>query len=350
MAVNKQKIVVGSVLGIAVLVFAGGVYLAISNKSGIAETDQKIKRLNSDLRALAAGPAAPGDPDQLIVPSEENLAVLDERIASFDEKIEELRSSFATPEDYFDKEVDEFNFLPRIQGFVSELRDRFEMVPGLLEEGEVTLENPQEGFGFGLYLGSAATPEDALQRERIDLERQIVGVLMNELIGSYAGTKGGKLIEVRREAIGNEEGAGVTRGKSRAGSGVFTLSDLVSARKDGAIRTLGFQITFEGDTSVLRNFTNRVMDLPFPMRVASVRVSRVVETTKAPTSTGAGDGLAGLFGIPTGDDAEDSEEPSFDDTPIIEDNLSRFSVILEYIEIDLNAVGGDEPEETEGAA
>ncbi|MGF1530674.1 MAG: hypothetical protein ACFCU4_04875 [Puniceicoccaceae bacterium] len=322
------------------LIFALGVWMIMDANDSIESNGKRIASSERSVQGLMGGVDF-GSEELTIPPSSTGREVLEERLVVLDSEIEAIRRSFPKASEFLDQSVSEFNFLPRVQGFVSRMRAAFRSDAGLLEGGSLRLADPQEGFGFELYLGAASSPRDESLRRRVDTQRQILEIMLKELIASYEGTMGGKFIDVRREGIDTETGQGVTTGRPNVQSGVFSLSDLISARKEGAISTLGFEIIFEGSSAVLRKFMNRMAALEIPIRVASVSVSRAT-VDKPERTQAAADPLSALFSTP-GRDEEATEE--INDRPIIESNTSRFSVILEYIEIDLN-----DPNQGEGGA
>ena len=127
----------------------------------------------------------------------------------------------------------------------------------------------------------------------------------------------------------------------------FVIDPAVTARKEGSLRTIAFRFIFTGHTDVLRRFLNelRTFDAMLVVRGGGQFVM--------PTADGAGfpaQNANMAFTMPTDDQlnamqpsaevpadgtvpVEGGEVTSENRTPVVTDNISEFSVVIEYVEV-----------------
>jgi predicted YcjX-like family ATPase len=97
---------------------------------------------------------------------------------------------------------------------------------------------------------------------------------------------------------------------------------------EGAIDTIPFEISFSGKTNTLRNFLNRLAEFKRPIVVRSINVSRPDETIRRKLSDDEDLDIDSL----TSEELEQLKEEEKRD-PVVTENLSEFTLTLEYIEI-----------------
>ncbi len=114
----------------------------------------------------------------------------------------------------------------------------------------------------------------------------------------------------------------------------FSIDPAVSARVPGAIDTLAFSITFRGYTDALREFLNRLAQFELPIVVRSVEVERPSgsETVVAPPRRNEPEDIFARFGGEESEAQPDRNEGQ-GPVPVIEENISEFTVLLEFIEV-----------------
>ena len=110
----------------------------------------------------------------------------------------------------------------------------------------------------------------------------------------------------------------------------FQIKDAISARVPGAIDTLAFQLSFTGYTDSLRIFLNNLAKFDLPIVVRSVDVQRP-NKSKSTTDAITGNNLDSIFGAFAA--SNDDEAPEEAQKPVISENISTFTVVLEFIEI-----------------
>ena len=186
---------------------------------------------------------------------------------------------------------------------------------------------PEERFGFGAYANEGP---DSEYIEAIFKQRRIAEVLLEALFSA----KPERLNAVFRDdwQRAPDEPGGVrpvTRPGSNKVSGTFVIDPQVTARVPDVVRTYAFRLEFVGQTASLRTFMNQVAGSDLPLVVRSVEV----ESHLPPTRNTRGrreDPFAVIA-----DQASNLDLPALQAArvPIVNRNLSRFAVTIEFLEI-----------------
>lgn len=116
---------------------------------------------------------------------------------------------------------------------------------------------------------------------------------------------------------------------------LFLIDPLISLGSSAYIDTMAFRITFTGRTDSLRRFLNRLALFELPLIVRSIDVRPVEEGQRA-SRRAARSEMDSLFDLFGGGTAAEEEPQRSGREPVITENQSRFSVVLEFIEIDLD--------------
>ena len=198
-----------------------------------------------------------------------------------------------------------------------------------------------EAFGFSDYSGMIASTNNDLLGQALDKQRAILDYIIGELLDSTSPDSSDitELISIQREQVESAVAPTLTI----SSEDVFFLDSKMSARVEGAIDTHAFRLEFIGYTSGLRNFFNKLALFKRPVVVRDVRVQRkqsepevAAIPTVSPINTPFGSPPFGTpsgrppFGSPVAS-AEPAEE--LVQKPIVDKNLSRFIIIVEYIEL-----------------
>ncbi len=198
-----------------------------------------------------------------------------------------------------------------------------------------------EAFGFSDYSGTIASTNNDLLGQALDKQRAILDYIIGELLDSTSPDSSDitELISIQREQVESAVAPTLTI----SSEDVFFLDSKMSARVEGAIDTHAFRLEFIGYTSGLRNFFNKLALFKRPVVVRDVRVQRkqsepevAAIPTVSPRNTPFGSPPFGTpsgrppFGSPVAS-AEPAEE--LVQKPIVDKNLSRFIIIVEYIEL-----------------
>lgn len=240
-----------------------------------------------------------------------------------------------------------------MQGFVDELRkaasqedDIINPETGLTESKAQVDLAPNMYFGFGYYMGADVQPPSDASVPALFQQRQILEYLIRSLYAARPKNQVMTLVSVEREVVSGEAISAVKDGESRtrrrAGAEksnntpeVFQINPLVSARVDGAITAMAFRIKFIGYTDALRNFLNQLGKFELPLVVRSVEVQPAAKSvaTRTRREQNKPAGFDALFGGSSTTATTADGKPFVPKAPIISENLSEFTVVIEYFSI-----------------
>ncbi len=328
MSFIKRNLVFCIFAAIAVLIFLGGCYLAF-DASGQADAASKtLAETEQQYRSLADSDPAPSSEN--VERSEENVEALAKQLASIREDLQSgSRISTST---------DGIEVIAGVQQYISTMQRKASAHTNDRGEPDEIVTPDDFAFGFERYRERATPPDDPAKIAQLDKQRQILAYLMNQLVA--ADPEGIEAVERELVEVPRAD-SDDRRDRERSG---FTINPAVSARVPGAIDTLAFEITFTGRTNSLRALLNQLARFEMPIVVRSIEVDRPAGGGATTAPAAGGNDLDALFG---GDgDGEDAgaEEPVRAD-PVVEDIVSRFTLVLEYIEIVLP----DEDDSSEAA-
>jgi hypothetical protein len=179
-------------------------------------------------------------------------------------------------------------------------------------------------FGFEAYAEQATVPDVPEVIPLLDQQRQVLSYVMRQLLASDPF----EVMSVQRQIFPGESPMDPKKLNG------FNIPQVASARVDGLIETIPVKVQFQGYTSSLRKFINKLAEFEMPILVRSIQVSckdQVMEESKAKSKSTSLEELFGSFG-----ESSTSEKPSAvkaEQKPIISENASKFTLILEYIKI-----------------
>lgn len=318
MSFLKKNLLLCIVAAVCVAAFLAGVYMALAEYRAIKDARRSLASAESQLSSLHNA-----DP----VPTEENLAAAEKNLAELQAALADIREDLRSDSE-MSTSKDGVSVMAGIQQYISKFQKQTAAHKN--EFGEAApIETPDNfAFGFGQYIDEASVPADGPRASLLDKQRQILNYLITQLI--QAGPQ--SIDKVLREILEAQEGD--------SGKNAFTINPAISARVPGAIDTMAFSITFSGYTDSLREFLNSLASFEWPIVVRSIEVTRPSgsETVVAPPRR---DNAANIFDLFAEDDASAGTEDSSPETgltaeeqkPVIEENISQFTVILEFIEV-----------------
>ena len=311
----KKNLTFTIILVICILVFFVGAYLAFVEAGKVGHAKQNLSSVESQLsNLLFADPAAT---TANVKASAENVAELEAELRKIREDLE--RGARITTS------TDGIGVMAGIQQFISNYQR--EAAAHTDKDGEpVEIIVPDDfAFGFEQYLDEATMLDDEELIPVLDKQRQILSYLLNKLYDAEPES----IVSVEREVLELKAGG---NGSAKG----FAINPAITAKVPGAINTLAFGLTFTGYTDSLRELLNNLAKFDLPIVVRSIEVERpsgVRTTAKVPASNNL-DAFFGVFG-----DGSDSEVdvPEEAQKPVISENISTFTVVLEFIEIVLPA-------------
>jgi hypothetical protein len=329
MGLLKKNLIFSIVMLVCLLAFAAGAYLAFAESGKIAQAEQNISSAKSQLTSVLNRDPAP---------TEANIAASAENVRELRAKLEAIRENLEQGS-RLTTSSDGIQVMASIQQFISDYQNKAEQ--NTREENEAApISLPDDfAFGFEQYISEATIPNDPAVIPVLDKQRQILSYLLNKLFSANPHS----IVSVKREVVEKGAPADETGARERENREQgFKVNPAISAEVPGAIETLGFSLTFTGYTDSLREFLNSLSNFDLPIVVRSIEVNR--EATRAVNegpsqNTNNLDAIFGTFG--GNSESAATQEAQEVQKPVIAENVSSFTVILEFIEVTL-------PEETEG--
>lgn len=314
----KKNLALTLLILICLLAFAAGAYLTFAEAGKVGTAQKKINSAEAQLKnLLVASPA----------PSAQNVAASEQNVADLVGELEKIRLNLQRGSE-MTVSRDGVRVMASIQQYISEYQRRSATYTDA--EGEVAPLTVQNfGFGFDLYLKEGEPLQDKKANMVMDKQRQILIYLLDQLFAANPTA----IKAVERELLEVKQAGGKgAKAKNQAG---FHISPAISARVPGAVDTLAFSITFQGYTDTLRIFLNSLAQFDLPIVVRSIEVDRPQGSETVAVANVGGTGLEDLFGgaafgSPPAASAGGATE---DQKPVISENISTFTVVLEFIEI-----------------
>jgi len=307
----KKNLTFTIILVVCILVFFVGAYLAFVEAGKVGHAKQNLSSVESQLsNLLFADPAAT---TANVKASAENVAELEAELRKIREDLE--RGARITTS------TDGIGVMAGIQQFISNYQR--EAAAHTDKDGEpVEIIVPDDfAFGFEQYLDEATMLDDEELIPVLDKQRQILSYLLNKLYDAEPES----IVSVEREVLElKAEDTGSAKG--------FTVKPAITAKVPGAIDTLAFGLTFTGYTDSLRGLLNDLAKFDLPIVVRSIEVERPSgssTTSKVPASNN----LDAFFGVFGGGSNSEVVAPEEAQKPVISENISTFTVVLEFIEI-----------------
>ena len=323
MGLLKKNLSFTIVVGICLLVFCAGAYMTFAESGKISSAKQKITSAESRLSGLRYAEPAP---------TEENVEASLKNVAELQAQLEKIRDNLQEGA-RLTASSDGISVMASVQQYISDSKRRAASHKD--EDGEpAEIELPKDfAFGFGLY-SDKATPPTSEKAPILDKQRQILSYLVEQLYAADPKS----LVSIEREWL-EVEASEDERGSAKNG---FTISDAATARVPGAIDTMAFSITFTGYTDSLRVFLNNLAQFDLPIVVRSIETKRPVASKAKPVAKPQD--VESIFGAAFGGGSPAEVEKAQEEArkPVIEDNISTFTVILEYIDIILPSESEEE--------
>ena len=304
----KKNLIFSTVIFICLLSFFVGSFLALNESGAIGEAEQEMSSAQARLKSLRFSDPAP---------SLENVEASAENVSQLQSALKAIREDLQRG-DRLSISSDGIGVMAGVQQFISEYQRKSSgQVDANNEPAPISL--PQDfAFGFQEYIDEAKPLTDPKRSAVLDQQRQILSYLMDKLIESRPAS----LVSVEREVLEQVEGQQSVQS--------FQIDKAISARVPGAIDTLAFRLSFTGYTDSLRSLLNNLAKFDLPIVVRSIDIQRKgeIKNTTASTNSNNLDSIFGAFG-----GSNDEEAPKEAQKPVISENISTFTVVLEFIEI-----------------
>ncbi|WP_345786094.1 hypothetical protein [Rubellicoccus peritrichatus] len=312
------------------LFVAGVVFIFLAAGKSEAST-KKLSTAERNLKSALALSPAPTDAN--LAASVENIealkSTLSQQIAATEGRnpaILESRPPLSSTDMYYD-----------LLAYKNELdKDAKLITPFNAAEPGVAI--PEDfNWGFSRFLASGEgepPPEENIS----DVFTQ--KIILNYLLRKLLATGPQSMVSVKREPVVIERPAGAVdaRGSSEAlEADEFWIGSETASIK-GAVETMAFEIGFTGYTQNLRAFLKDIASFELPLVVRSVEVKPVDDSTKVASNNDT-DSIFAIFGDIGGDQDTEEQTAAIEENqePVVDQNISQFSVVVEYIEVKIDA-------------
>lgn len=324
MGLFKKNLVFCILCVVGVLVFAGGSALAVMESGKLSKSKKQVASVDSQINGLLT--ANPAPTTENVQAAQQNAQALSAKLLSIREDLQ--RGSRLT------LSSDGTRVMSGLQKYISNYRKQVASHKNADGEDAEIVVPADFAFGFEKYLSETNVWDDPVLVPQLDKQRQVLSYILNQLIA--ADPAGIQAIE--REVL--EE-----TGKDAKG---FRINSAASARVPGAIDTFAFRVTFTGYTPALRKFLNNLAQFDLPIVVRGVEVNRSTASEKesnakknASTSI---DDIFSVFGGSSSSESTTTEDVApANQTPVVSETESSFTVTLEFIEIVLPSNSEENP-------
>lgn len=311
MELFKKHILFFSGISICTIALIAGLVYSVIAALDLGEKSKSFNRTERNLkRMLVANPS----------PVSDNVTASDLNVLRLSEKLETIREELERG-DEAEASVDGVRVAAGIQQYISKYTTLAKTHES--KYGPSPIEIPQDfAFGFDRFKLESKVPEDLKEIAMLDKQRDILDFLIAELFATHP--KG--ILAVKRQSAKQSEEDDFDDYYGDAS--LFRIGSSVTSKVEGAIDTIPFEISFSGKTNTLRDFLNRLAEFKRPIVVRSINVLRPNESIKRKLYAETDEDLDSL----TSEELEKLKEAEKRD-PVVTENISEFTLTLEYIEI-----------------
>lgn len=311
MELFKKHILFFSGISICTIALIAGLVYSVIAALDLGKKSKSVNRTERNLkRMLVANPS----------PVSDNVTASDLNVLRLSEKLETIREELERG-DEAEASVDGVRVAAGIQQYISKYTTLAKTHES--KYGPSPIEIPQDfAFGFDRFKLESKVPEDLKEIAMLDKQRDILDFLIGELFATHP--KG--ILAVKRQSAKQSEEDDFDDYYGDAS--LFRIGSSVTSKVEGAIDTIPFEISFSGKTNTLRDFLNRLAEFKRPIVVRSINVLRPNESIKRKLYAETDEDLDSL----TSEELEKLKEAEKRD-PVVTENISEFTLTLEYIEI-----------------
>lgn len=310
MELFKKHILFFSGISICTIALIAGLVFSVLAALDLSKKSKSFDRTERNLKRMLV--ASPSPVDENVIASDLNVLKLSEKLESIREELERGLEAEAS--------IDGVRVAAGIQQYISKFTTLAKSHES--EYGPSPIEIPEDfAFGFDRFKLESKVPDDPKEIAMLDKQRDILDFLISELFATHP--KG--ILAIKRQTAKQSDDNDFD--DYYGDSSIFNIGSSVTSKVEGAIDTIAFEISFSGKTNTLRGFLNRLAEFERPIVVRSINVSRPNETIKRRLNETDVD-LESL----TSEELEKLKEEEKRD-PIVTENISDFTLTLEYIEI-----------------
>jgi len=323
----KRNPILTAVLAICVAAFAVESFFLVRFNSAVTVAQRNLQTSDSNAKSAVS---------QQPAPTAENKAAAQKNVADLNDDLQHIVSTLQdTPKKIPAAPSNGADLLAAINGYVVKYDD-------LATQKGITLPSPKFTFGMAQYFGPvAAPPADKINAvfTQLSVLDYVMDIMMNK-----AKDENQKMImvSVQREDVTAPASATTTVSASTdtddAKNELFRVDPLVSARGPG-VNTYPFKIRFIGYTDALRILLSELANFEMPLVVRSVEVEPATPdilsafSTPGSTTSGGDTTTRTLSTMGSGNAAAAAAAANANRKPVVAENLSQFTLIIEYIEL-----------------
>jgi hypothetical protein len=317
----KRYPVLTAVLALCVAAFAVESFFLYRFNTQVTVAQRNLKTAQSTAQTLEQASPAPTDDNKATA-----LKNVDDLQATLDKVTKTLSD---TPQKITDIPTSGADLLIDIQGYVTDLqgkaKDRDIMLPA----------DPNFAFGMSMYVGKVSAPPPE-KVAAVYTQMKVLDYILGHLMGdAKLDDQKMKITSVMREnvaAMASSPGAPVVATDSSI-TDIFVIPPTITARGPG-VDTLAFQIEFVGYTESLRLLLGDLKNFEMPLVVRSIQVEHAEESEfDSAANATASSPDAGLPRNATAAERASARADAVARRPVVADNLSRFTLVIEYVQL-----------------
>ena len=306
----KKHIIFFSGVSICAIALIVGLVFSVIAILDLSKNSKSFKRTEGNFNRMLV--AAPSPVDENVTISDLNLLKLSEKLQSIRKELERGLEAEAS--------IDGVRVTAGIQQYISKFTTLARNHKN--NYGSAPIEVPNDfAFGFDRFKLESKVPNDADEIAMLDQQRVILDFLISELFAANPKS----ILAIKRQSAKTSDRDN-NSDNYYGDPSIFIIGSSVTSKVEGAIDTIPFQISFSGKTNTLRSFLNRLAEFDRPIVVRSINVSRPKESIKTSFDEDEDE-----FALSEEESEALKDEQKRD--PVVTENISQFTLTLEYIEI-----------------
>ena len=297
---------------ISVVAFIAGIVFSVLSYLELDKASRNFIKADKSFKQLVNSSPSP---------TLQNVEISNENVLALQERLESIRNDLERGKEPLD-DIGGNEVVEKIKNFQREFKEL--ALSNYDENGMAPIEIPEKfGFGFDRFSSKSSPPKDQKEINMLYQQVEILRYLLTKLYESNPKS----LISIKRESAKINEG-GIDDESFYTDSSIFDINSAISARVEGAIETLAFEISFMGKTNSLRQYLNDLSEFNMPIVVRSINVNRPEVSIKINDNFNNYDQEFDIFG----DEVKKIQEEQKKE-PVVTDNISEFTLTLEYFRI-----------------
>ena len=297
---------------ISVVAFTAGIVFSVLSYLELDKASRNFIKADKSFKQLVNSRPSP---------TLQNVEISNENVLALQERLESIRNDLERGKEPLD-DIGGNEVVEKIKNFQREFKELASS--NYDENGMAPIEIPEKfGFGFDRFSSKSSPPKDQKEINMLYQQVEILRYLLTKLYESNPKS----LISIKRESAKINEG-GIDDESFYTDSSIFNINSAISARVEGAIETLAFEISFMGKTNSLRQYLNDLSEFNMPIVVRSINVNRPEVSIKINDNFNNYDQEFDIFG----DEVKKIQEEQKKE-PVVTDNISEFTLTLEYFRI-----------------